>query len=387
MLVKVRFGEIQKYVKVAQTNEGYEDFNTFLQKVIQKLDLPLETELHLTDESGTDVDADVFEELLRAGNLTVRVTSERSTVLLQPDPSKTSVESSTSVSSFPSAFGDSFSSDSSDATVIFEKNGGRRTHSEWESAKETVRNALQAKPGGQVIFDEYEKTKKLKDSTRRKLVNLLVADMVEIHGRIPPVSVRRKYALGIISLFPSLRDPYSDNGYEHFYDPQSGSGYLAWRLKTVQRNSAAQSRRSSTNTVHQDSPKRRREFLTHDKQLLGDECHEAVSFLKHSTDVSTIKEKMRATFQYRQSLVQDQRSSLTVLDVFPRFLDIPGLIEQDFIQMFGEEVSGRFLARWPTFFKARILADCKNMTSNEHIENLLSMQQDSSGLGKFYSLG
>ncbi|XP_041835386.1 uncharacterized protein LOC121636174 [Melanotaenia boesemani] len=90
---------------------------------------------------------------------------------------------------------------------------------------------------------------------------------------------------------------------------------------------------------------------------------------------------MRATFQYRQSLVQDQRSSLTVLDVFPRFLDIPGLIEQDFIQMFGEEVSGRFLARWPTFFKARILADCKNMTSNEHIENLLSMQQDSSGSG------
>ena len=47
--------------------------------VIQKLDLPLESELHLTDESGTEVDADVFEELLQAGNLTVRVTSEKST--------------------------------------------------------------------------------------------------------------------------------------------------------------------------------------------------------------------------------------------------------------------------------------------------------------------
>lgn len=32
MLVKVRFGETQKYVKVAQTEEGYEDYNTFLQK-------------------------------------------------------------------------------------------------------------------------------------------------------------------------------------------------------------------------------------------------------------------------------------------------------------------------------------------------------------------
>lgn len=32
MLVKVRFGEIQKYVKVAETEEGYDSFDTFLQK-------------------------------------------------------------------------------------------------------------------------------------------------------------------------------------------------------------------------------------------------------------------------------------------------------------------------------------------------------------------
>lgn len=32
----------------------------------------------MTDESGTEVDADVFEELLQAGNLTVRVATEKS---------------------------------------------------------------------------------------------------------------------------------------------------------------------------------------------------------------------------------------------------------------------------------------------------------------------
>ncbi|KAG7313896.1 hypothetical protein KOW79_022392 [Hemibagrus wyckioides] len=78
MLVKVRFGENQKYVKVAKTEEGYEDFNTFLQKVIETLCLPLQSELRLTDESGTEVDADVFEELLQAGNLTVTVSTEQS---------------------------------------------------------------------------------------------------------------------------------------------------------------------------------------------------------------------------------------------------------------------------------------------------------------------
>lgn len=115
---------------------------------------------------------------------------------------------------------------------------------------------------------------------------------------------------------------------EHFYDPQSGSGYLAWRIKTVQRNTAAQSRRSSTSTPYQDSPKRKREVLCIDKQLLGEHCHEAISFLKHSTDESAIKEKMRDTFQYRQTLVQDQQCSSTVFDVFPRFLDITGLVRK-----------------------------------------------------------
>ncbi|KAG7505294.1 hypothetical protein JOB18_028427 [Solea senegalensis] len=374
MLVKVRFGETQKYVKVAETEDGYDDFNTFLQKVILKLQLPLETELHLTDESGTEVDADVFEELLQAGNLTVRVTTEMSTVMLQHDcASLESDNSSESVSQ------DSLqtSSDSSDATVIVQTNGGTRTHAERESAKKMVREVLQTKPGGQVILDEYDKMKTLMDSTRRQMVNLLVANMVEIHGRSPPVSVRSKYAFGIISLFPSLRDPYSDNGYEHFYDPQSGSGYLAWRIKTVQRNTAAHSPRPSTSTTYQDSPKRKREVLSTDTQLLGDHCHEAISFLKHSTDEVAVKERMRATFQYRQKLVQDQHCSSTVLDVFPRFLDITGLIDQDFTMMFGEDVSGRFLAKWPTFFKPRVLTDCENLTSNQHIEELLSVQHDS----------
>ncbi|CAJ1083779.1 uncharacterized protein LOC127531094 isoform X2 [Xyrichtys novacula] len=378
MLVKVRFRETQKYVKVAETEDGYDDFNTFLQKVIQKLDLPLETELHLTDESGTEVDADVFEELLQAGNLTVRVSTEKSTVVLQEDLSNTlSASPFSDTSSSVSEDSLLVSSDSSDATVIVHTNGGKRTHAERESAKEMVRDALQAKPGGQIILDEYAKGKTLMDGTRRQLVNLLVADMVEIHGRSPPISVRSNYALGIISLFPSLRDPYSDNGYEHFYDPCSGSGYLAWRLKTVQRNTATQSRRSSTSTAYQDSPKRKREVLCTDKQLLGEHCHEAISFLKHSTDESAIKEKMRATFQYRQTLVQDQQCSSTVFDVFPRFLDITGLIDQDFTLMFGEEVSGRFLAKWPTFFKPRILTDCEKLTSNEHIEDLLSVQNNS----------
>ncbi|XP_013855967.1 uncharacterized protein LOC106511775 [Austrofundulus limnaeus] len=85
---------------------------------------------------------------------------------------------------------------------------------------------------------------------------------------------------------------------------------------------------------------------------------------------------MRATFQYRQTLVHDQQSFSTVLDAFPRFLNITGLIDQDFTMMFGEEVSCRFLSKWSTFFKPKILTECRKLTSNEHIEEVLSAQDN-----------
>uniref|UniRef100_UPI001A988105 uncharacterized protein LOC120832177 n=1 Tax=Gasterosteus aculeatus aculeatus TaxID=481459 RepID=UPI001A988105 len=50
-----------------------------------------------------------------------------------------------------------------------------------------------------------------------------------------PLKQSEVYARGIVTLFPSLKDPYSKKGYEHFYDAASSTGYISWRLKTVQR--------------------------------------------------------------------------------------------------------------------------------------------------------
>ncbi|XP_072571268.1 uncharacterized protein [Paramormyrops kingsleyae] len=68
-------------------------------------------------------------------------------------------------------------------------------------------------PGGVDVLEEYELTKTLKHSTRRQLVNVLVSHMTEVHGKTPSGKKRKTYALGIVSLFPALRDPYSSKGY------------------------------------------------------------------------------------------------------------------------------------------------------------------------------
>ena len=59
-------------------------------------------------------------------------------------------------------------------------------------------------------------------------------------------------------------------------------------------------------------------------------------------------------------------------------------IDQDFTSLFDEDISGRFLAKWPTFFKPRVIMDCsKNLTPNSHVDDLLlSAQQEADDGGK-----
>lgn len=51
---------------------------------------------------------------------------------------------------------------------------------------------------------------------------------------------------------------------------------------------------------------------------------------------------------------------------------------------FGEDVSGKFLAKWPTLFKPRVIADCKNLPQSVYMDELLlSAQQESDDNGKW----
>ncbi|MEQ2176122.1 hypothetical protein GOODEAATRI_024832 [Goodea atripinnis] len=128
--------------------------------------------------------------------------------------------------------------------------------------------------------------------------------MIESHGRIPPINVRSNYALGIATLFPYLQDPCLKNDYEHYYDPEANTGYLAWRLKSVQRityDGVCGCQRPN----FQDSPTTQRESLLVGGQVFGGEGREALAVIRHSTDKSVVKVKMRAMFEYRQKLVHD----------------------------------------------------------------------------------
>lgn len=65
---------------------------------------------------------------------------------------------------------------------------------------------------------------------------------------------------------------------------------------------------------------------TIDDQRIGDECLEAVSLLNHTTDRDLVFQKMRETFHYRQQILHNPQRSADVLQMFPRFLDVKGLV-------------------------------------------------------------
>ncbi|XP_054906054.1 uncharacterized protein LOC129372662 [Poeciliopsis prolifica] len=104
--------------------------------------------------------------------------------------------------------------------------------------------------------------------------------------------------------------------------------------------------------------------------LSEEECKEAIALIKHSADEDKIK-KMKLTFDFRRNMVLDPQRSSNILSVFPRFKDVKGLVEQDFVLMFGEDVSGKFLEKWTTTFKRKIIQQCRELPTTSDLEELL----------------
>ncbi|XP_047467437.1 uncharacterized protein LOC125023912 [Mugil cephalus] len=194
----------------------------------------------VVDSSGTELDEDVFEDVVTdpsTGVLTIKYDSESVPTVASPEQSQ------------PSSLN---SLDSEDTDIISDSPSRKRQRLDAED-KQLVESVLTNNPGGERVINEYNRTKSLMDETRRKMVNILAADMTEKNGTSPPRQVKEKYARGIVTLFPYLSDPFSKNGYEHYYDGESGTGYLAWRIKTIQRGTA-KDRRSSFGESAKESP-------------------------------------------------------------------------------------------------------------------------------------
>ncbi|XP_052456813.1 uncharacterized protein LOC128016376 [Carassius gibelio] len=214
MLFKVQYQHHRKYIKLTGSS-----YDSVIKDVKQKFDISTDRKVYLADETGTEVDEDVFADIIEQKPDTLWMVVDA--VAVADSPAHTSYPSSNKTNT-PSLNSVASSSDTqpSDSDGPFFPPKRARCDDHLQEAKELVKSVLEKKPAGEKIFQEYETTGKITDSTRRILVNALVGDMIDKYGSIPPKDIRVKYAVGIVTLFPSLKDPYSRKGYEHFYDAE-----------------------------------------------------------------------------------------------------------------------------------------------------------------------
>ncbi|XP_039868606.1 uncharacterized protein LOC120721984 isoform X1 [Simochromis diagramma] len=135
------------------------------------------------------------------------------------------------------------------------------------------------------------------------------------------------YAQGIVALSPYLEDPYLQHGYKHYYDPESSSGYIAWRLKTIQRK-AVEERSVSVCK----SPKSK--------------------FTYHLNDTDVICR-------------QDSIKHLSMFCIFAL------QIEQDFRLLFCEVTGSKFLERWLTNLKAKVVKESHGLVPTSELLELM----------------
>ncbi|XP_057711898.1 uncharacterized protein LOC130929034 isoform X1 [Corythoichthys intestinalis] len=80
---------------------------------------------------------------------------------------------------------------------------------------------------------------------------------------------------------------------------------------------------------------------------------------------------MKVTLKHRQDLVHDPQRTTDVFQTFPRFLDVKGLLNQDFLLLFGAETASKMLEKWDTAFRPKVIKEAKQLTQSTELSRLM----------------
>ncbi|KAG5875893.1 hypothetical protein JTB14_000242 [Gonioctena quinquepunctata] len=230
--------------------------------------------------------------------------------------------------------------------------------------------------GGQYIIDQYNKNKMLTDRCRIQLVNIVANILFEKFGTAVPKSAKIEYAKKLVEAFPTYRNFESScGGYEIFFNPLTNGGYLANRLRTLNRIHKVEG--TSSKSVHQI--KANHSPVRNETTIIPDDMDE--KFKDLMTTPSTEKEKIKRLFLETHSFRKYLTSKTSIMEMFPRLRDTSGLVEQEFSLMFPS-CSSNFEERYLAVME-NILSIYTRTTSSSHP---LSVCGFSLNIQSFYAL-
>ncbi|XP_029901883.1 uncharacterized protein LOC115355283 [Myripristis murdjan] len=235
------------------------------------------------------------------------------------------------------------------------------------------------------ILEEHKKRGTLKIESRRLLVKVCISHLVEKHGFYPPNAEKLALAKSIIDSFPSLKVQIEGkgDGFEHFYDPSSHSGFLEMRLRNIRRKLEAGQRRYTKRKVSCDNrPESEQE---QDESSVTSEWITLMKRLRHSSEnISSIKSAMEKTYTRRRSWISKETPTMAeIFSEYPRFLDMPSLLDIEF----GKMMDGKtdlFIRRW----EASIIPKLKAVAAIERsdVASLTERMEDQTDDEKCYTM-
>ncbi|KAG5895286.1 hypothetical protein JTB14_029119 [Gonioctena quinquepunctata] len=172
---------------------------------------------------------------------------------------------------------------------------------EWDIENNMDIQKCIVRGGGQYIIDQYNKNKMLTDRCRIQLVNIVANILFEKFGTAVPKSGKMEYAKKLVEAFPTYRNLESScGGYEIFFNPLTNGGYLANRLRTLNRIHKVEG--TSSKSLHQI--KANHSPVRNETTIIPDDLDEKLkdSMTTPSTEKEKIKKPFLETHSFRKNL-------------------------------------------------------------------------------------
>ncbi|XP_057333586.1 uncharacterized protein LOC130672839 [Microplitis mediator] len=176
-------------------------------------------------------------------------------------------------------------------------------------------------------------------------------------------------AKAIVELFPSSRNNKGVLGYEHFFDPKSGKGFLATSLSNKSRKKKSSLTPEHLLTTSDSGLALKNTSVNETSDIKAD-----IDFMKTATpkEKNLIIEKSISTFNVRRDLYLNEN----FFREFPRFLDTPELIDVEFKLIFPEIDLSSFKNSYPQ----KIDAILKIFKTEKFDETLLEWDHDTNSI-------
>ncbi|XP_028266366.1 uncharacterized protein LOC114439177 isoform X2 [Parambassis ranga] len=233
------------------------------------------------------------------------------------------------------------------------------------------------------VLAEYEKSGTLSLASRKLLVRTGVSDLVERRGFYPSNADKLMLAKSITTIFPSLKIKIQEanEGFEHFYDPVSHCGFIELKLRNLRRN------------LHEDQRRYRKrgksseasgvaitlQAISEGEEESAKDWITATKRIRPSPEnLTSIKMGMQKTFNNRRFWISSQSPTVEeILQEYPRFVDMPYLIDAEFARMFpGKE--DLFLRKWEGHIVPKLLKVATLENENDPSEPSVGEEIDES---------